>query len=426
MCQVACEYIMIDFNDTWINFVNKGPLIKVSNKRQLADQSTPLIPIGVAAGPLFSSSWVEVASLCLFDIITYKTIRSRMWPCHEPPNSLHCKANSTLPGCYESIEHPISDRTLRSLTSFYGIPSMGPQFIMKDIQKAASHLTKDQLFVISLTGSPPENPHNIDIFKAIIEDYANTAVLAMQSHPFSVLELNLSCPNISKEHPGESYTNEIFISEVLLASALKIQQNIHLLHEYNSRNPRHKDNSTSARYPSIESAHALLSAGIVPLALKVGSWTNEVEASRVLETAVSVLAPFAASCTRLHAIVGINSPAVEVRTAEGHFAHGEKGRKVGLCGAEVHEAALQFVRTTRQVISAAAERDAACNNGVRNDFSTVEVWGCGGLQSIEAIERMKDAGANVCLIASSFLNGGHDIAAQLKGFHLDMEPRNSF
>src|SRR5919198_819403 len=43
-------------------------------------------PIGVAAGPLLNSKWIEAYSRVGFDVLTYKTVRSMAMPAHGLPN----------------------------------------------------------------------------------------------------------------------------------------------------------------------------------------------------------------------------------------------------------------------------------------------------------------------------------------------------
>ena len=43
-------------------------------------------PIGIAAGPLLNSKWVEAYSRVGFDVLTYKTVRSMAMPAHGLPN----------------------------------------------------------------------------------------------------------------------------------------------------------------------------------------------------------------------------------------------------------------------------------------------------------------------------------------------------
>src|SRR2546428_2033913 len=42
--------------------------------------------LGVAAGPLINSKWVEGFARLGFDVLTYATVRSTFWPAHALPN----------------------------------------------------------------------------------------------------------------------------------------------------------------------------------------------------------------------------------------------------------------------------------------------------------------------------------------------------
>ncbi|MEJ7606368.1 MAG: hypothetical protein WKF37_08885, partial [Bryobacteraceae bacterium] len=49
-------------------------------------------PLGMPAGPLLNSDWILYYSRLGFDVLTYKTVRSRYRKCYDPPNLAHVKA----------------------------------------------------------------------------------------------------------------------------------------------------------------------------------------------------------------------------------------------------------------------------------------------------------------------------------------------
>src|SRR3989344_1037501 len=56
------------------------------------------LPFGIPAGPLLNGKFVKAALDKGFDIATYKTVRSRQYPCHPAPNVIpvDVKGNLTL------------------------------------------------------------------------------------------------------------------------------------------------------------------------------------------------------------------------------------------------------------------------------------------------------------------------------------------
>src|SRR5579862_7914590 len=59
--------------EKWIDFLGK----KVSSR------------IGIPAGPLLNARWVALAAQLGYDVLTYKTIRSREHPSHPLPNMIY-------------------------------------------------------------------------------------------------------------------------------------------------------------------------------------------------------------------------------------------------------------------------------------------------------------------------------------------------
>ncbi|PCH50427.1 MAG: hypothetical protein COC20_06690, partial [Cellvibrionales bacterium] len=90
-----------------------------------------------------------------FDIVTYKTIRSRKHNCHPLPNML-----------YVDVDHKKKIATLRDnlpediahlgVTNSFGMPSMDKDYLMEDIKKAHEGLGKNQVLVVSFVGTPSE------------------------------------------------------------------------------------------------------------------------------------------------------------------------------------------------------------------------------------------------------------------------------
>lgn len=168
---------MYNINETWLDNLKKGPNIKnnivyksnnIKPKLKFLNKYMINSPIGVASGPLLDSKWIKVASDLKFDVLTYKTIRSYAHLGHPLPNVVKLKN-----GGY---------------TNSFGMPSMDKKYLRKDIPEAYEYIkNKGQVLIISVTG---------DNF----EDFVNTAKFAVYECGATILELNLSCPNISESY----------------------------------------------------------------------------------------------------------------------------------------------------------------------------------------------------------------------------------
>lgn len=136
--------------------------------------------IGIAAGPLLNSNWVNYASgLNSFSVLTYKTIQSQETKGHQVPNIV-----------YITDDLSISENPTKTITNSFGMPSMSVSYLEEDIPKAMATLKQNQILVISITGKS-------------IENLIKTATIAKNAK-VPILEINLSCPNVSNIY-GEAY-----------------------------------------------------------------------------------------------------------------------------------------------------------------------------------------------------------------------------
>ena len=102
--------------------------------------------IGIAAGILLNSRWIERYARLGFDILTYKTVRSARRPCYPLPNWLHVEPP---PGTRSIADgdpilrvrkgKPPDHRTATSAVCF-GMPSMAPEVWRADVRTARKAL----------------------------------------------------------------------------------------------------------------------------------------------------------------------------------------------------------------------------------------------------------------------------------------------
>ncbi|MCH9630965.1 MAG: Dihydroorotate dehydrogenase [Chlamydiia bacterium] len=251
-------------------------------------------PLGVPAGPLLGSKWTTLASKLGFDIVTYKTIRSRKHNCHPLPNMLYVDVNHAEKVATQRESLP-EDIAKLGVTNSFGMPSMDKDYLIEDIKKAHEGLGKNQALVVSFVGTPSEDT---DFF----DDFVEAGLLAKEAGA-KIVEANFSCPNVATKE-GSLYKNE----ETVYALGKKLKDAL----------------------------------GSTPLIIKVGIF-DDIEHMRKVFVA--------AAKAGIDAISGINTLSMSAVTKDGAPALGEKRKTSGICGGPIREAGLNFVRCARKIIS---------------------------------------------------------------------------
>jgi len=147
---------------------------------------------GIPAGPLLNGKFVKAALDKGFDIVTYKTVRTRKYPSHPWPNVVGIKLEGDL--TMERANKPLLVTTdfkyPLSITNSFGVPSFNPDLWQKDLAETVQYAGKGQLVIGSFQGTP-KGDGNVT---AYIKDFVKAAQLVKESG-VKVLEANLSCPN---------------------------------------------------------------------------------------------------------------------------------------------------------------------------------------------------------------------------------------
>ena len=149
-------------------------------------------PFGIAAGPLINGNFVQAALDKGFDIVTYKTVRSRKYPCHPWPNVLPVKVpKGKILGkdTERAISKDVYEEPL-SITNSFGVPSFEPEFWQRDIAKVVKNLKSGQILVGAFQRTKKEGTG----VEEYIKDFVVTAKL-MKETGVKVMEVNFSCPN---------------------------------------------------------------------------------------------------------------------------------------------------------------------------------------------------------------------------------------
>lgn len=188
--------------------------------------------LGIAAGILLNSRWIECYSRLGFDILTYKTVRSAHRPCYQLPNWVYLSSPPSRSGrkaCrVDPAFRPIArrPRNARDVTSAvcFGMPSMEPEVWQADVRRARRSLRRGQVLVVSVVGTPGPairgGAGEASQREALAEDYVRCARWAARAGAH-VVEANYSCPNVCSAE-GQVYQDPRFSRELsrLLREAL--------------------------------------------------------------------------------------------------------------------------------------------------------------------------------------------------------------
>lgn len=255
-------------------------------------------PVGIPAGPLLTSRWINLAGALGFDIVTYKTIRSREYPAHHLPNMVFVETGGIIEQENPSkLAHALSEPKIDiedlAVTNSFGMPSKSPSFLMEDIPFANASLQKGQIMIVSVAGTP----HSEENF---VDDFVRAACLAKDAGA-KIIEANFSCPNVDKKE-GCLYMSPDTVLHI-----------------------------GSALVKAIDP---------IPLIIKVGLFKSSAQMREVM---------IAAARAGIRAFCGINTISMKVVDAKGHPALGPDRLAAGICGGPIRQAAVSFMRQAHAI-----------------------------------------------------------------------------
>lgn len=312
-------------------------------------------PFGIASGTLPTSRHMAAAFQWGYDVNHYKSQRSGEFPVNKFPNMIPIEASGDI--TLEQAEQGFTmaddfpdDVTQIAATNSFGIPSRDPSYWQEDMKKAVASAGKGQLMIASALGTIKPGFSPADYW----QDFANTAKL-MADTGVSIVEVNLSCPNIATEGVI-CYTPEASI-EICRRSKEAI--------------------------------------GNTDLLVKLGYYSDSQQG--LLESIIAEISPYVSG------ISVINTIAAKVYDKHGNQALPGEGRlKSGLVGAPIKWAGLDMVRRL------AALRDKHGYN--------YEIVGVGGVVKPADFFEYREAGADLVQACTGPLwnpNLAHEIAQQL-------------
>jgi dihydroorotate dehydrogenase len=246
----------------------------------------------VAAGPLLNGRWIRYYAALGFDVLTYKTVRSRAWPCHAMPNLQPVALDTAQRLVAREALVDAEQAMTGSWAVSFGMPSQAPDVWRRDIAETREVLPTQQILSVSVVATPAPD-WSID---EVADDYARCARWAAESGADTV-ELNFSCPNVAT-CDGQLYQNPAQARHVAACVRAAVRDK--------------------------------------PLLVKLGHVAEERQA-RELVTALA---------SHVDALVMVNCVAARVRSEhELMFA----GQRRGIAGAAIRAAALEQVRMFKRV-----------------------------------------------------------------------------
>ncbi len=146
-------------------------------------------PLGISAGPLLNGRWVLHYAGLGFDVLTYKTVRSRSRPAYAAPNLVPV-ATGPLSTAAQTVR---ADSAMHgSWAISFGMPSREPATWQADVQWTREQLPRGKLLSVSVVATPSADW----TLARVAADYAQCARWAVDSGADCV-ELNFSCPNVA-------------------------------------------------------------------------------------------------------------------------------------------------------------------------------------------------------------------------------------
>jgi dihydroorotate dehydrogenase (NAD+) catalytic subunit len=147
-------------------------------------------PFGIAAGPLPKAEFISSALNRGYDIVTFKSVRTGLYPSHPLPNVLPLSSGGLDPKDTDKpillaneYAHPLS------LANSFGIPSFTPEIWQGEMKKSFQLLGKGQAMLAAFQGTVRDDGH-----EAFINDHVKGVGLLKETGA-NIVEINLSCPN---------------------------------------------------------------------------------------------------------------------------------------------------------------------------------------------------------------------------------------
>ncbi len=163
-------------------------------------------PLGIAAGPLLNSKWIEAYARIGYDVLTYATVRSTFAPALALPN---IRTVENREQAAVATRRPGLNGDL-TLAISLGAPSMQPEVWRKDVTRARERIGKGQVLIVSVLGTVPAGGER----ESLITDYALCARWAAEAGADAV-EVHLAWPDPFSDQPQAIYENLPLSAQIL-------------------------------------------------------------------------------------------------------------------------------------------------------------------------------------------------------------------
>lgn len=299
-----------------------GPWMPIPFERPVVDGKTwelfgrPIgLPIGIPASALtLNAKFIRFYAQCGFNVLTYKTVRTKARPPHDPPHWFFLHGETTP---WKMGENPVvvhieprewpSDRDSFSTANSFGVPSADPSEWQEDVALSLNALAADQLLILSVMGTEAETGTADDL----VADFARGIRLGLETG-VRVFEINLSCPNVINPSTGRTGDHLIchdpLLSRQIVEACSAVLDGDAKLVAKLSWMP--ESELRRGFGPLIAEGHLSGLAGINTLPAQVESWPNEEAFPGRPSAGVSGIAlrnysqDFLASCLRMREQVG--------------------------------------------------------------------------------------------------------------------------
>jgi dihydroorotate dehydrogenase len=164
--------------------------------------------VGIAAGPLPNSRWIEAYARLGYGLLTYSTVRTAERAAFPAPNLAFCRLGD--PTVVEPAPRRLDPAAVTWVVSL-GLPSAKPDLWRADVKRARSKLGPGQVLVVSVVGTPAPGGDG----EQLADDYAQAARWAGEAGA-DVVEVLLSSPDTAAEHPQMVFEDPV-LSALILA-----------------------------------------------------------------------------------------------------------------------------------------------------------------------------------------------------------------
>ncbi len=254
---------------------------------------------GIAASLVLNERWFELYSRLGFDLLTYKTIRSRERRAHPSPNWLYLNETSVLANADAPIETlgdiPVAPVAATAAGSI-GMPSSAPEFWRRDIRNCRARLRAGQVLIVSVVGTADAGSSETDF----IADFGALTAEARDAGA-QVVELNFSCPNVGQRE------SQVYLDADMAGKIARAARN---------------------------------AAGSLPLLVKVGPIEQHEQMSGLLQGLSGVV----------DGVVMINAPRRMIVDKSGAPAFGADRPYAGMMGGATFDVAMKCVRSAVKIV----------------------------------------------------------------------------